>query len=125
MCSSSGRLGLDDDFAQNVDGAFAAGAVDVAVCDKADGIGSGVERPDAVRLKRFAELDGVEAGGFAIENDDVGLNRSGIDSQAGDLRDFAREKLRVGVVFVEALGGFFEREKPGCGEDSGLAHSAA
>jgi len=52
-------------------------AVHVAVGYEADGVWGGVERPDAVGLKSFAELHGIEAGGFAVEDDDVGFYNRG------------------------------------------------
>src|SRR5258706_8869406 len=77
--------GFGDDFAENLDGAFAAGAVDVEVRDKTDGVGCGVERPDAVRLQGFAELNGVEAGGFAVEDGDIGFDNGGSEWGGGGL----------------------------------------
>jgi len=68
-------MGFGDDVTEDRDGAFAAGAVDVAVGDETNGVRGGVQRRDAVLLQGFAELHGVEAGGFAIEDDDVGFDR--------------------------------------------------
>src|ERR1051325_7603324 len=85
----------------------------------------GVKRPDAVRLESFAELHRVEADGFAIEDDDIGFDGSGIDAKAGDGGNFTREKLRVCVIFVKALGRFLESDEAGCGDNAGLAHAAA
>src|SRR5437879_90937 len=119
------RTGLGNDVAKDVDGAFTAGTVDVAVGYEADGVWGGVERPDAVGLQSFAELDGVEAGGFAVEDDDVSFDGRGIDAEAGDLRDLARKELGVGVIFVKALGRFFEGDEACRGEDASLAHATA
>ena len=125
MCSRAGRLRFGDNFAEDGDGAFTAGTVDIAVGDEADGVKCSIERPDAVGLEGFAKLDGVETSRFAVEDYNIGFDGSGIDLQTGDLRDFAREEFCVGVVFVEALGRLFEGDKACRGENSGLTHAAA
>jgi len=125
VCSRASGTGFGDNVAKDVNGAFTAGTVDVTVGYEADGVWGGVERPDAVGLQSLAELDGVKAGGFAVEDDDVGFYNHGIDAEAGDLRDLSREELGVSVVFVEALGRFFEGDQACRGEDAGLAHATA
>ena len=125
MCSGASRAGFSDDVAENVDSAFAAGAVDVTVRDEAYGVWRGVECPDAVGLEGFAELNSVEAGGFAVEDDDVSFYGCGIDLQARNLRDFMSEVLRVGVIFVKPFGRLFEGDETCCGEYTSLAHATA
>ena len=112
-------------FAQNDESALDAGGVHIAVRDKSDGIGRGVERPDTVRLEGVAQLEGFEAGCLAIEDDDVCLHFVGIDLQGRDLGDAFSEPACVLMINVQPLGRFLQGDAACGGEDPNLAHAAA
>src|SRR5262249_48883148 len=124
---ASGGLALSfgDDFAKDAESAFDSFGADVAVGNEADGVGGGVECPDAVRPEGIAELDGVKASLLAIKNNDVGLNFAWVNAQARNLGDPRRETPGVLVVERKALGRLLEGHAAGGGKDADLSHASA
>src|SRR5258706_15937057 len=92
---------------------------------KTHGVRSCIERPDSAWLQGVAKLNGIQAGIFAIEDDNIAENFFGIDVQQFDLRDALSQALRVLMIDGQALGRFFEGDSARGGEYAGLAHSAA
>src|SRR5882672_1593369 len=99
-----GAASLRSEVSDDVNGAFAAGAIHVAVGDETNGIECGVERKNAVWLERFAEFNRVQAGALAIEDHDIGFDGGCIQAKIWNGCDFLREIFRVGMVFVQAFG---------------------
>ena len=92
--------------------------------DEADGVW-----PERIR-QHAASLEPRHETGRALpclqsENDDVGFYRSGVDRHALGVRECFGQEARVGVIFVEMLWAFFERDEACRGEDSNLPHAAA
>src|SRR6516162_2312340 len=87
-----------------------ASAVDIPVSNHADGIGSGVLRPNPLGVQGVANLAGIAAAGRAVENHDVAVNCRRVDFQTGYPCNSLRETLRVFVIFVQARGRFLERD---------------
>src|ERR1700675_2415558 len=116
---------LVDHGVQFLNGPVDTRAADVPVGDHAHGVDGGVLGPDAALVQGVAEFDGVHAGGAAIEDDNVGFYRSGINFQAGNSRDALGRVTRVGVVLMQARRRMFEGQKARSGNDANLAHSAA
>src|SRR6516164_5599905 len=85
-------------------GTIDASAVDIPVSNHADGIGSGVLRPNPLGVQSVANLDSIEAAGRAVENHDVAANCRRVDFQTGYPCNSLRETLRVFVIFVQARG---------------------
>src|ERR1700676_4960703 len=116
---------LLDHSVEFLNGSIDSGAADVPVGDHAHGVDGGVLGPDAALVQGVAEFDGVHAGGAAIEDDNVGFYRSGINFQAGNSRDALGKVTRVGVVLMQARRRMFERQKARSGNDANLAPSPA
>src|SRR6516225_4361167 len=106
-------------------GTIDASAVDIPVSNHADGIGSGVLRPNPFGVQGVANLDGIAAAGRAVENHDVAANCRRVDFQTRYACNSLRETLRVFVILVQARGRFLERDSSGRGNYADLTHASA
>ena len=104
-------MGFGHDFAHDLNGAFASGAVNVTVGHKANRVECGVQGKNAVRLERLAKLYRVETGAFSIENDNVSTNGRGFEDEIRSFSNLTGHVFCVCVILVEAFRRFFERDE--------------
>ena len=89
-------------------------------------VGPSTREPHAEALERPpAELLAGEAGAAHVEDHDVGLDPVGVDRDAGQLRQPARQTPRALVVLGQAVDVVLQRVDPGGRDDARLAHRAA
>src|SRR5580658_530513 len=101
---------------------FARGSIHISVGNEPNAVATGGAGQNSAPLQLCDEFLGVSLVGEGDEGD-IRSGSGDVDLHRRLSKPF-RDPARVGVIFVQAFGPFFESDEPGGSEDARLAHAA-